>query len=216
MISFAPIMDSKKQDILNRAIELFNARGFHNVSIKDIAESLGMSPGNLTYHFSKKTDLLKAIQQQMLEDSSIDILPDGYITLYHFEQIFTNYSEIQAKYHFYYNNLQYIFEKFPSITKDYKRITIRRYKDAKSLIKYYIKTVRLIPEKNGINYDHYIRTIWMVSVFWTAQERMTNGISRDAPTSLNILWSGLIPYMTDKGYQEYLEIIKFSNSNQLT
>ncbi|MFY0687170.1 MAG: TetR/AcrR family transcriptional regulator [Cyclobacteriaceae bacterium] len=204
-------MDSKKQEILNQAIELFNARGFHNVSIKDISDSLGISPGNLTYHFSKKTDLLAAIQQQMLEDSSIDIVPRGHITLYHFEQIFRNYSEIQAKYHFYYNNLQYIFEAFPGITKDYKRITIRRFKDAKSLIQYYIQTERLKPENNGINYDHYIRTIWMVSVFWTAQELMTKGISRNTPSSLDILWSGLIPYMTEKGYQEYLEIIEFSH-----
>lgn len=206
-------MDSRKQEILDRAIELFNARGFHEVSVKDIADSLEMSPGNLTYHFSKKTDLLAAIQQQMLEDSAIDIMPKGHITLYHFEQIFRNYSEIQAKYHFYYHNLQYIFETFPAITKDFKRITMRRFKDARSLIQYYIKTERLKPEENGINYDHYIRTIWMVSVFWTAQELITRGIDRSYPSSLDILWSGLIPYMTEKGYLEYQEIIRYSHSS---
>lgn len=202
-------MDDKKQELINKSIELFNARGFHEVSIKDISEALGISPGNFTYHFTRKTDLLAAIQQQMLEDSAIDILPKGYITLYHFEQIFSNYAEIQAKYHFYYNNLQYIFKAFPDITRDFKRITIRRFKDAKALIQYYIQTDRLKPEENGINYTHYIRMIWMVSVFWTAQQLVVKGITRDQISELDLLWSSLIPYLTDKGYQEYLEIKKY-------
>lgn len=202
-------MDDKKQELINKSIELFNARGFHEVSIKDISDALGISPGNFTYHFTRKTDLLAAIQQQMLEDSAIDIVPKGYITLYHFEQIFSNYAEIQAKYHFYYNNLQYIFKAFPDITRDYKRITIRRFKDAKALIQYYIQTDRLKPEEKGINYTHYIRMIWMVSVFWTAQQLVVKGITRNHISELDLLWSSLIPYMTEKGYQEYLEIKQY-------
>jgi AcrR family transcriptional regulator len=203
-------MSSKKQEIIDTSIALFNAKGFHNVSVKDIADSLNISPGNLTYHFSRKTDILATIQQQMIEDSSIEIVPKGHITLYHFEQIFRNYSQIQAKYNFYYENLQYIFETFPRITKDFKRILIRRFKDARSLIQYYIDTQRLKPEEKGINYNHYIRTIWIISVFWTAHELMTRGISFDNPTVIDILWSGLIPYMTDKGYAEYQEIISYA------
>lgn len=206
-------MDAKKQELINRAIALFNAKGFYEVSIKDISDSLGISPGNFTYHFTRKTDLLAAIQQQLLEESTIDIVPKGHITLYHFEQIFSKYSEIQAKYYFYYNNLQYIFKTFPAITKDYKRITIRRFKDARALIRYYIQTGRLRPEENGINYNHYIRTIWMVSVFWTAQQIITQGITRENLSELDILWSSLIPYMTEKGYAEYMEIIRYSHKS---
>ncbi len=203
-------MESRKQEIITRAIELFNQKGFHVVSIKDIADSLGISPGNLTYYFTRKTDLLAAIQNQMLVDSAIDIMPKGYITLYHFEQIFRRYSEIQAKYYFYYNNLQYIFSEFPKITKEYKKITLYRFRDAQNLIKYYIETDRLIPETDGINYHHYVRTIWMVSLFYTAQELITKGMELHPPGPLDILWSSLIPFMTDKGYLEYQEIIAFS------
>jgi AcrR family transcriptional regulator len=213
MLTIASNMDAKKQELINRSIELFNARGFHAVSIKDISDSLGISPGNFTYHFTRKTDLLAAIQQQLLEESAIDIVPKGHITLYHFEQIFSKYSEIQAKYYFYYNNLNYIFETFPSITKDYKRITIRRFKDARALIQYYIKTGRMKPEETGINYNHYIRMIWMVSVFWTAQLIITQGITREKLSELDILWSSLTPYLTEKGYEEYQEIIKYSTRN---
>jgi len=205
-------MTGKKQEIIHTSISLFNAKGFHNVSIKDIADALRISPGNFTYHFNRKTDILAAIQQQMIEDSDIEIMPAGHITLYHFEQIFQTYSQIQAQYNFYYDNLQYIFEAFPAITKNFKRILIRRFKDARSLIQYYIETGRLRQEEKGINYNHYIRTIWLISVFWTANELMTRGLSRkDNPTVIDILWSGLIPYMTEKGYAEYLEILSYAH-----
>jgi hypothetical protein len=137
-------------------------------------------------------------------------MPSGYITLYHFEEIFKNYSEIQAKYHFYYNNLQYIFKTFPKITRSYQVITRKRFRDAKLLINYYIKTGRLKPENEKINYQYFIRTIWMISVFWKTHTLMTDDTFKDQPSQLDILWSNAIPLMTEKGYQEYLEIIKYN------
>jgi hypothetical protein len=39
---------------------------------------------------------------------------------------------------------------------------------------------------------------------------MTADAFRDKPSQLDILWSNAIPLMTEKGYHEYIEIIKFS------
>ena len=41
---------------------------------------------------------------------------------------------------------------------------------------------------------------------------MTEDSFKDNPSQLEILWSNAIPLMTEKGYQEYIEIIKFSFS----
>jgi AcrR family transcriptional regulator len=56
---------STKEKILNGSRVLFNREGWREVRIRDIAGSLGISPGNLTYHFPKKEDLLKAILAQL-------------------------------------------------------------------------------------------------------------------------------------------------------
>ncbi len=42
------------------ALRQFAARGFDGTSVRDVASALGISPGNLTYHFPKKTDLFLA------------------------------------------------------------------------------------------------------------------------------------------------------------
>jgi hypothetical protein len=44
--------------IVERSIALFNRGGLQNVAIEQIASDLQISPGNLTYHFKRKRDLI--------------------------------------------------------------------------------------------------------------------------------------------------------------
>jgi AcrR family transcriptional regulator len=51
---------STRQRIVERSVELFNRASVQSVAIEQIASDLGMSPGNLTYHFRHKRDLIRA------------------------------------------------------------------------------------------------------------------------------------------------------------
>lgn len=50
--------------ILNATLQLFNERGEPNVSTLEIANELGISPGNLYYHFHGKEPLTLALLEQ--------------------------------------------------------------------------------------------------------------------------------------------------------
>ena len=52
-----------REDIITTATALFNKRGYHRVGMRDIAADLGISTGNLTYHFPQKKDLLEAVMR---------------------------------------------------------------------------------------------------------------------------------------------------------
>ncbi len=47
-----------KNKILDVARSLFNEKGYHNTSMRDISGTLHISVGNLTYHYKKKEDIL--------------------------------------------------------------------------------------------------------------------------------------------------------------
>jgi AcrR family transcriptional regulator len=64
-------MSSTKERILNSAVELFNSRGFVNVTMRDIAAELDMSLGNLTYHFKKKEELMEAIHERIILERNL-------------------------------------------------------------------------------------------------------------------------------------------------
>lgn len=59
--------------ILDTARKLFNEQGVESVSVAQIAEQIGISTGNLTYHFAKKKDMVAA-HTETLERSILEIL----------------------------------------------------------------------------------------------------------------------------------------------
>lgn len=61
-------MIDTKDSILATAIRLFNERGYSAVSMRDIADELGRSVGNITYHYAKKDQLIADIVARIFED----------------------------------------------------------------------------------------------------------------------------------------------------
>ena len=50
--------------ILDAAQDLFNKKGYAATTMAEIASSIGISPGNLTYHFPSKRDLVTGIRER--------------------------------------------------------------------------------------------------------------------------------------------------------
>lgn len=65
-------MRDTRQEILDAARRLFNQRGYNGVSLQDIAKAVGISKGNLSYHFQKK----EGIAEALIEENA-DTLPPG-------------------------------------------------------------------------------------------------------------------------------------------
>lgn len=57
-------MSNRREEILNIAQDLFNKYGYEKVTMREIAEALAISPGNLTYYFPKKIDILTALLRE--------------------------------------------------------------------------------------------------------------------------------------------------------
>ena len=78
-----------RDELLRRARELFNERGVEAVGPRDLARDLGLSPGNVSYHFARKQDLFTALMNELAtrnaatvgdlaEAERLDALLQGY------------------------------------------------------------------------------------------------------------------------------------------
>lgn len=68
-----------KKQIIEKAIELFNEKGYESVTMRDISGALQISVGNLTYHFKKKDDILYAIMIEQYNDHKIETTLPTYL-----------------------------------------------------------------------------------------------------------------------------------------
>jgi len=57
--------------ILEACRKLFNTKGYAGTSVTEIAASLGMSQGNLTYHFKTKRDLAMQLEADVLQEMKV-------------------------------------------------------------------------------------------------------------------------------------------------
>lgn len=66
-----------KERILQLSLQLFNERGERSVTTNHIAAELGMSPGNLYYHFRNKSEIIKELMEQYQHETlKMLALPD--------------------------------------------------------------------------------------------------------------------------------------------
>lgn len=205
---------SKKEDIIDKAIALFNEKGISTVTMRQIAEALTISPGNLTYHYKTKDELVQVIYQQIHDESSDYISFDGYITLNDFELILKKFYQLRKRYSFFFNDIVFINRQFPVVAELYKAANIRRFQQSRKLVDYYITTDRMISEDEFINYDKIVHTIWMINTFWPSQEQImtSDEYSANQTTPIDITWQVIFPYLSKKGKEEYLQIKKFANN----
>ena len=93
--------------ILDTALRLFNQSGTAAVSTNHIAAALGMSPGNLYYHFRNKEAIIRALfEQQFAHWDAIYSLPnDRMPTLDDLQRLVDNTFPISWNYRFIYREL---------------------------------------------------------------------------------------------------------------
>lgn len=57
--------ETTRDALLRRARELFNEHGLEAVGPRDLARDLDLSPGNVSYHFPRKQDLVLALMDEL-------------------------------------------------------------------------------------------------------------------------------------------------------
>ncbi|HED09125.1 MAG TPA: TetR/AcrR family transcriptional regulator, partial [Caldithrix abyssi] len=59
-------MKDTREKILHTALTLFNRQGLPRVTLRAIAKEMGISQGNLNYHYKKRDEIIEALYFQLV------------------------------------------------------------------------------------------------------------------------------------------------------
>lgn len=109
-------MKPTKQHILDKALLLFNEKGFVNVRLQHIPDSAFVSEGHLAYHFKNKEDLIVSAckrlkKKQELLHAECRVLPLFEDT----ELLLRKMYQLQQQYRFFYADTLDVLRAFPAI-----------------------------------------------------------------------------------------------------
>ncbi len=82
--------EEKRKHILNKALELFAANGYHTTSMAQLAQVAGISKGSIYNYFTSKEELLRSLIFETFEliFDMIDLHKNGRLTIAGFLGIF--------------------------------------------------------------------------------------------------------------------------------
>ena len=157
-----------KDKIIATAINLFNIHGTKAISTNHIAKEMGISPGNLYYHFRSKNDIIRSISDNFSNELGsalkiqLDTISDFSSNL---TSLFNRFFKIQQSY-------QFLFLEGVHLTKQDSKL-LDNYTNLRSLIKkgYHELLSNLVKikimKRQSLNIiDELLDTQWIIMWYW--------------------------------------------------
>ena len=195
--------------IILKAIELYNERGFSNVTSRDIAKALDISHGNLEYHYNNKEAILTAIYAQMKEEVSsyFSEVISNVDPFEQFDTILKKLDHFQTRYLFFNLDIIEISRQYPKL-KSKVEATIQLRKDQiANFFTMFAGSGYLQPEPTPGFYRRLQHKIRVLITFWDAQNVILKNFDKSQNITMHLsIWDLLYPHFTEKGKQQYARI----------
>jgi AcrR family transcriptional regulator len=207
---------SKKATILETSLYLFNRFGFVSVRLQHIADEVGMSIGNLAYHFKTKDEIVEKLYEELAQEQKQLLADLRMIPLFiNINRHVENSFQLQKKYSFFYTDTLELIRAYPSIKKKYREQILWQTVQLDMLLQFNVARGALIeppqPDSTLMLANRYL----LLLENWMNFERMKGTEVSEINVELfkNDIWSLLFPYFSLTGRNEYqqLDILPFDN-----
>ena len=124
-----------KNNILQKAIELFNESGTASVSMNALAEALGISAGNLQYHYKSKEDVIRAIYELMFADWQLIYTGmDESFSIEKLRALLKKNFDLTWKYRFFYREYAALLRNDLQLSKRFRAVQKQRLAEQETLM----------------------------------------------------------------------------------
>ena len=196
-------MSQKTKDrILEMSLALFNARGSGNVSTRHVADELGISPGNLYYHYANKEAIVQALFDRLDKtwDEAYAFSPDEPLSLRRVAEMLSVTFEIIWRYRFFFREMTLLVHNDPALAGRYREVSARSLRDTRFVLRCAVDTGLLHPLPDG-ELDGLAEALVVVSNHWLSFAEM-GGDEVDLRNGVALLLSLLNPHLTPQAKRD--------------
>jgi AcrR family transcriptional regulator len=199
-----------RDKIIQASIVLFNEQGERNVTTNHIAADLGISPGNLYYHFRNKEDIILSIYEEYARNLLIETMPEvtpdvkplDAIILY-MDVVF----QAMMKFRFFYSNLPVLLAKNPLLHDKYVEVQSFIANRVSELL-LSLKEAKIM-EFEDEDLPDIVSILRLVNTFWLSFYQTQNN---DTEINDAVFYQGVLkilviihPYISEAAMEEFLE-----------
>jgi AcrR family transcriptional regulator len=199
-----------RQKILDASIRLFNINGIANVRLHHIADEIGISTGNLAYHFRNKSAIVDAVNENLYEEFLI--IQEEYRTmpnLLDFDHQLAQYFAFIQKYPFFLLDIIEVKRNYPEISLKREIPVDQMIEQIRKRFDYNRQRGIMKDEPHPNVYNCLANTIWMLITFWVPQNVIRGGTDAvDLTHFKEIIWNQIYPHLTLKGVSEFEQLIR--------
>lgn len=201
--------------ILQISLQLFNERGERSVTTNHIAAELGISPGNLYYHFRNKQEIIKELAQQyQAETLEMLALPvDRPLNANDKISYFQVLSNQLWAYRFIHRDVYHLVENNEDFRKIYPRFAGQVMQQGQKIYRAFVDAGLMKMTDSEI--EALIINLWIVLTNWTNFLYMSGHISDNTHLEEKWVWQALRqmvflegPYLMGESRQTYEQLLQ--------
>ncbi|GAB3319376.1 hypothetical protein GCM10027299_11830 [Larkinella ripae] len=191
-----------EEKIVAKALEMFNERGIEYVGLRELAATLGIRVGNITYYFPTKDDLVNRLSVDLTALNSQVVLEEENLNLYSFLDRFRRVFQNHMAYRCLFLSFVHLMEQNSVMAGRYQGIEKQRYATIVANLGFLRKSGYLNPDADT---DFLVSVLTVVARFWISEARISFRHLSPAEQIrhyLKLLARLFIPYATAKGQED--------------
>lgn len=199
-----------KDKILDISRELFNQQGLSEVSLRLISDDMGISYGNLCYHFPKKDDLILTLYHEMQQNLSEEVskLQSEILGFDFMVHSLRTMLETYDRYRFLWLDLPKLIRKFPAVREHAKRQYRIRLQVCREIYGFLIQGGYLRPEHFPGHYDMLAENMLMILNHWVVDAEIYYEGPQEGRVDhyLALIYRFVSASLTRKGAEAFMKV----------
>ncbi|MDM1763949.1 MULTISPECIES: TetR/AcrR family transcriptional regulator [unclassified Acinetobacter] len=211
-----------KDRILQISLQLFNERGERSITTNHIAAELGISPGNLYYHFRNKQEIIKELMERYQKET-LDMLalPDDRVVNANDKiRYFQVLSSQLWEYRFLHRDVYHLIENNDDFRKIYPRFAGKVMQQGQKIYHAFVDAGLM--QMTASEIEALIINIWIVLTNWTNFLYMSGHLSNSNHLDEKWIWQALRqmvflegPYLRGESRETYERLLESFGSSEL-